>query len=195
MLSYHYHVAGSWLLPWTQARQLPVCAVEPSSFLANDRCITPSLLFSLVNWYNQEPFIGLVRAGQMYDVCAVPPTARETLQIFWMRSQHHNVGSHMKLAAGRARHPLTHIHVGNTKPIDVLRQSGKAILYPLKENSIETSRVVMLRAGWWTRHAGPFTRTLTENKEQALAQNSPNFSPNLHLDEKDKQHAQNGWKQ
>src|ERR1700722_98310 len=106
----------------------------------------------------------------MYDVCAVPPTASETLQIFWMRSQHHNVGSHMKLPAGRARHPLTHIHVGNAKSIDVLRPSGKAILYPLKENSIETSGVVMLRARRWTRHAGPFTCTLTENaKFAALA--------------------------
>src|SRR5580704_7060920 len=118
--------------------------------LANDRCITPSLLISLVNWYNQKPFIGLIRAGQMYDVCAVPPYASETLQIFRMGSYNHNVGSHMKLPAGRARHPLTHIHVGNAKSIDVLRPSGKAILYPLKENSIETSRVVMLRPGWWT---------------------------------------------
>jgi hypothetical protein len=68
-----------------------------------------------------------------------------------MRSYHHNVGSHMKLAAGRARNPLPHIHVGNAKSIDVLRSSGKAIRYPLKENTIETSRVVMLGAGWWTR--------------------------------------------
>src|SRR4029077_12071667 len=133
----------------------------------NDRCITPSLLIGLLNLYNQKPFIGLVRAGQMYDVRAVPPTASETLQIFWMRSQHHYVGSHMKLPAGRARHPLTHIHVGNAKSVDVLRPSGKAILYPLKENSIETSRVVMLGAGWWSRHAGPFTRTLTENSKFA----------------------------
>src|SRR5580700_10962991 len=137
------------------------------SFWLNDRCVTPSLLIDLVNWYNQKPFIGLVRAGQMYDVCAVPPTASETLQIFWMRSQHHNVGSHMKLPAGRARHPLTHIHVGNATSIDVLRPSGKAILYPLKENSIETSGVVMLRARRWTRHAGPFTCTLTENAKFA----------------------------
>jgi hypothetical protein len=137
------------------------------SFWLNDRCVTPSLLIDLVNWYNQKPFIGLVRAGQMYDACAVPPTASETLQIFWMRSQHHNVGSDMKLPAGRARHPLTHIHVGNAKSIDVLRSAFQAILYPLKENSIETSRVVMLGAGWWPRHAGPFTRTLTENSKFA----------------------------
>jgi hypothetical protein len=39
---------------------------------------------------------------------------------------------------------LTHIHVGNAKPLDVLRPSGKVILHPLKENTIETSRVVML---------------------------------------------------
>src|SRR5580692_2148175 len=108
------------------------------SFWLNDRCVTPSLLISLV------------RAGQMYDVCAVPPTASETLQIFWMRSQHHNVGSHMKLPAGRAWHPLTHIHIGNTESIDVLWPALQAILYPLKENSIETSRIVMLRSGWWT---------------------------------------------
>jgi hypothetical protein len=71
----------------------------------------------------------------------------------------------MKLPAGRARHPLTHIHVGNAKSIDVLRPSGKAILYPLKENSIETSRVVLLGAGWWTRQAGPLTSTLKENSK------------------------------
>jgi hypothetical protein len=103
-----------------------------------------------MNWYNQKPFIGLIGAGQMYDVCAVPPAAGETLELVWMRSYHHDVGSHVKLSAGRARHPLTHIHVGNAKSIDVLRPSGKAIRQPLKENSIETSRVVMLGAGWWT---------------------------------------------
>ena len=32
----------------------------------------------------------------MYDVGAVPPAAGETLEIFWMRSHHHNVGSHVK---------------------------------------------------------------------------------------------------
>src|ERR1700688_3646166 len=106
----------------------------------------------------------------MDDVCAIPPAAGETLEVVWMRSYHHNVGSHVKLPAGRARNPLTHIHVGNAKSIDVLRPSGKAILYPLKENFIETSRVVMFGAGWWTRHAGPFTRTLMENaKFAALA--------------------------
>jgi hypothetical protein len=121
------------------------------SFWLNDKCITPSLLISLMNWYCQKPFIGLIGAGQMYDVCAVPSAAGETLEIFWMRSYHHNVGSHMKLPAGRARNPLTHIHVGNAKSIDVLRPSGKVILHPLKENTIETSRVVMLGAGRWTR--------------------------------------------
>ncbi len=68
-----------------------------------------------------------------------------------MRSYQHNVGPHVKLPAGRARNPLPHIHVGNAKSRDVLRSSGKDILYPLKENTIETSRVVMLGAGWRTR--------------------------------------------
>ncbi len=68
-----------------------------------------------------------------------------------MRSYHHNVRSHVKLPARRARNPLTHIHVGDAKSIDVLRLSGKTILHPLKENSIETSWVVMPGAGWWTR--------------------------------------------
>ena len=137
------------------------------SFWLNNGCVIPSLLISLVNWYNQKPFIGLIRPGQMYDVRAVPPTPSETLQIFWMRSQHHNVGSDMKLPAGRARHPLTHIHVGNAKSIDVLRSAFQAILYPLKENSIETSRVVMLGTGWRTRQAGPIIRALTENSKFA----------------------------
>jgi hypothetical protein len=87
----------------------------------------------------------------MYDVRAVPPAAGETLEIFWMRSYHHNVGSHVKLPAGRARNPLPHKHVGNAKSLDVLRPSGKVILHPLKENTIETSRGVVLGAGWRTR--------------------------------------------
>ncbi len=104
-----------------------------------------------MNGYNQEPFIGLIGAGQMYDVSAVPPAPGETLEFVWMRSYHHNVRSHVKLPARRARNPLTHIHVGDAKSIDVLRLSGKTILHPLKENSIETSWVVMPGAGWWTR--------------------------------------------
>jgi hypothetical protein len=128
---------------------------------------TLSLLIGLLNWYNQKPFIGLVGARQMDDVCAVPAAAGEALEVFWMGSYHHNVGSHVKLPAGRARNPLTHIHVGNAESIDVLRPSGKSILHPLKESAIETSRVVMLGAGWWTRQAGPSTIALAENSKFA----------------------------
>src|ERR1700680_2022900 len=109
------------------------------------------MFISLMNRYNQKPFIGLVGAGQMNDICAVPPAASETLEFVWMRSYHHNVGSHVKLPAGRARNPLPHKHVGNAKSLDVLWPSGKVILHPLKENTIETSRVVMFGAGWRTR--------------------------------------------
>jgi hypothetical protein len=105
------------------------------------------MFICFMNWYNQKPFVGLIRAGQMYDVCAVPSAASESLKVVWMRSYHHNVGPHVKLPAGRARNPLTHIHVGNAKSLDVLRPSGKVILQPLKENTIEASRVVMLGAG------------------------------------------------
>ena len=87
----------------------------------------------------------------MNDVSAVPPAAGETLEIFRMRSYHHNVWSHVKHPSGRAWNPLTHIHVGNTESLNVLRPSRKVIFHPLKENSIKTSRVVMLGAGWWTR--------------------------------------------
>src|SRR5713101_8128013 len=80
-----------------------------------------------MNRYNQKPLIGLISAGQMYDVCAVPPAAGETLELVWMRSYHHNVGAYVKLLAGRARNPVTRIHVGNAKSIDVLRPSSKAI--------------------------------------------------------------------
>jgi hypothetical protein len=45
-----------------------------------------TLLISLMNWYNQKPFIGLIGAGQMYDVCAVPSAAGEPLELVWMRS-------------------------------------------------------------------------------------------------------------
>ncbi len=41
--------------------------------------------------------------------------------------------------AGPVRNPRTHIHVGNAKPLDVLRPSSKAVVQPLKENFIETS--------------------------------------------------------
>jgi hypothetical protein len=87
----------------------------------------------------------------MYHVCAVPPAAGETLEILWMRSYHHDVGSHAKFPAGCARNRVTRIHVCNAKPIDMLRPSGKDILQKLKENSIEASRVVVLGAGWRTR--------------------------------------------
>ena len=76
------------------------------SFWLNDKCIAPSLLISLTYWYNQKPFIGLIGEEQMNDVGAVPPAAGETLEVFWMRSYQHNVGSHVKLPAGRARNPL-----------------------------------------------------------------------------------------
>jgi hypothetical protein len=46
----------------------------------------PSLLIGLLNWYNQKPFVVLIWAGQMNDVCTVPPTAGETLEVFWMGS-------------------------------------------------------------------------------------------------------------
>jgi hypothetical protein len=104
-----------------------------------------------MNWYNQKPLTGVIGAGQMYDVCAVPPAAGETLEFVWMRRYHHYVGSYAKFLAVRARNRVTRIHVCNAKSIDVLRPSGKDILHKLKENSIETSRVVMLGAGWWTR--------------------------------------------
>jgi hypothetical protein len=133
----------------------------------NDKCIAPSLLICWLNWYDQKPFIGLIGAGQMNDVGAVPTAAGETLEIFWMRSYHHNVGSHVKLPAGRARNPLPHIHVGDAKPVDVLRSSGNTVRHPLKENTIETSRVVMLGTGWRTRQAGPIIRALTENSKFA----------------------------
>jgi hypothetical protein len=110
-----------------------------------------SLPISFMNWYDQKPFIGLIGAGQMYDVRAVPSAARKSLEVLLMRSYHHDVGSYVELPTGRARNPLAHIHVGNTESLDVLRPSGKVILQPLKENAIEASRVVMLGAGWRTR--------------------------------------------
>ena len=110
-----------------------------------------SLLISFMNRYHQKPCIGLIRAGQMYDVCAVPSAASESLEVFRVRSYHHNVGSHVKLPTGRARNPLAHKHVGNAESLNVLRPSGKVILQPLKENAIEASRVVVLGAGRRTR--------------------------------------------
>jgi hypothetical protein len=87
----------------------------------------------------------------MYGVCAVPSVAGETLEILRMRRYQHNVGPHTKLPTGRARNRVTRIHVGNAESLDVLRPSRKNILYKLKEHLIETSRVVMLGAGGWTR--------------------------------------------
>src|ERR1700680_2505185 len=82
-----------------------------------DRCIAPSMVISFMNRYNQKPFIGLIGAGQMNDVCAVPTAASETLEFLLMRSYHHNVGSHVKLPAGPARNPLPHKHVGKAKSL------------------------------------------------------------------------------
>ena len=100
---------------------------------------------------NQKPLTGLIRPRQMYDVCAIPTVVGEALQILWMGRYQHDVGSNAKLPAGRARNRVPRIHVCNAKSIDVRRPSGKVILHKLKENSIETSRVVMLGAGWRTR--------------------------------------------
>src|ERR1700719_60654 len=103
----------------------------------------------------------------MNEVAAVPTALSETLEFALTRSYHHNVGSHMNLPAGRARNPLPHKHVGNAKSLDVLRPSGKVILHPLKENTIETSRVVVLGAGWRTRQTSPFTSPFTEHSKLA----------------------------
>ena len=46
---------------------------------------TSHLYFVLADRYNQKPLTGLIDPGQMYDVCAVPSEAGETLEILWMR--------------------------------------------------------------------------------------------------------------
>jgi hypothetical protein len=74
-----------------------------------------------VNGYDEKPLTGVIGTGQMDGVCAVPPAAGET-----------------------------RIHVGDTESIDVRRPPGKNIGYELKENPIETSRIVMLGSGRWT---------------------------------------------
>jgi hypothetical protein len=68
-----------------------------------------------------------------------------------MRGYNHYVGSHAERLAARARNCVTRIHVGDAESIDVLRPSGENIFYKLEEDFVETSRVVMLGAGWWTR--------------------------------------------
>ena len=75
----------------------------------------------------------------------------ETLEILWVRRYQHDVGSHAKRPAGRAWNRVTRKHVCNANSLGVLRPSGEDILYKLKEDLIETSRVVMLGSGWWTR--------------------------------------------
>src|SRR5579862_2463247 len=88
-----------------------------------------------------------------------------------MRSDDHNVWAHVKFLlrrlAGPVRNPGTRIHVGNSESIDALRPSSKPVRRPLKENFIEASGLVMRGAGRWTRQAGPFTTTLTENSKFA----------------------------
>src|ERR1700722_581084 len=80
-----------------------------------------------------------------------------------MRSYQHDVGSHAKRLAGRARNRVTRKHVCNANFLGVLRPSSEDILDKLKENAIETSRVVMRGTGWWTREASPIIGALTEN--------------------------------
>ena len=62
----------------------------------------------------------------MDDVWGVLAATGEALEILWMRSYYHNVGSHVKDPAGRARNPLPHKHVGKAKSLDVLWSSGKS---------------------------------------------------------------------
>jgi hypothetical protein len=112
----------------------------------------------------------MIVAGQMRHVRAVLPLAAETLQFLRMRSDDHNVRSHVKFLfrlAGPVRNPGTRIHLDNAKSIDVLRPSRKAVRRPLKENFIEASGLVMRGARWWTRQASPFTPTFTENSKFA----------------------------
>src|SRR6267143_701489 len=107
-------------------------------------------------------------AGQMRHVRAVLPIAAETLQFRRMRSDDHNVRAHVKFLfrlAGPVRNPGTRIHVGNSKSLDVLRPSSKAVRRPLKENFIEASGLVMRSARWWARQASPFTTPLAENSK------------------------------
>jgi hypothetical protein len=139
------------LSPVSDLREALPLAQHAGRILLRARMAITSLFISLMNRYNQKPLIGLISAGQMNDVCAIPTAASETLEFLLMRSYHHNVGSHVKLPTGPARNPLPHKHVGNAKSLDVLRPSGKVILQPLKENTIETVRVVMLGAGWRAR--------------------------------------------
>jgi hypothetical protein len=116
-----------------------------------------------LNRYYQKPLAGPFGPGQMDGVCAVPPAVGETLQLIWVRTDDHNVRAHTKGLAGCAWNRMTRIHVGNAKSLDVLRPSGENILHKLKEDFVETSWIVMLGAGWWTRHASPFTTALAEH--------------------------------
>jgi hypothetical protein len=116
-----------------------------------------------LNWYHQEPLPGLIGSRQMDGVGAVPPAVGETLQLIWVRTDDHNVRAHTKGLAGCAWNRVTRVHVGNAKSLDVLRPSGENILHKLKEDFVETSWIVMLGAGWWTRHASPFTTALAEH--------------------------------
>ena len=116
-----------------------------------------------LNRYYQKPLPRLLGPGQMNGVGAVPPAAGETPQLIWVRSDDHDVRAHTKGFAGRPWNRVTRIHVGHAKSFDVLRPSGENILHKLKKDFVETSWIVMLRTGWWTRHASPFTTALAEH--------------------------------
>src|SRR5258708_39101614 len=90
-------VIGQAICPTSESR---LCAtlLLPSE----RRSHPPSAVIRLTNRYNQKPFIGLIGAGQIYDVCAVPPAAGESLGTFWRRRYHHTVWSHSKLPDGGA---------------------------------------------------------------------------------------------
>src|SRR5579859_1421661 len=103
-----------------------------------------------LNRYNQKQQIRMIVARQMSHVCSVPTFAAEALKVIWMRSNNHDVWAHVKFRfrlAGPVRHKSTCIHVGNAKPIDVLRPASKAIQSPLKEDFVETSGLVVHGAG------------------------------------------------
>jgi fluoroacetyl-CoA thioesterase len=76
-----------------------------------------SMLIRFMNRYHQKPFVRLVGAGQMYDIGAVAPTAGETLELFLMRSYHHNVGIGVIQLEGKA---MQSIPVGATSSFSLV---------------------------------------------------------------------------
>src|SRR5271170_7624203 len=107
-------------------------------------------LAPLAKWQNK---IKVGPMGKMSDIGHAGRsvvTKRPQLVLILVRTNDHEVRADVKLIARRVvflarnvRHPRTDVHVGDAHCLDVRIAPGEAIFYPLHEDRIETTGLVM----------------------------------------------------